>query len=58
MKQIAYAKQIITEMCNALTKEYTRFSSFWGSFNPVSPERLRSRVFPASGISLASSPND
>jgi len=32
-------------MCNALKKEYTRFYNFWGSFNPVSPERLRSRVF-------------
>jgi len=26
--------------------------------NPVSPERSRSRVFPASGIPLASSPNN
>jgi len=45
-------------MCIALKKEYTRFYSFSGSFNPVSPERLRSRVFPASGIPLASSPYD
>ena len=35
----------ITEMCNALKNEYTRFYSFWGSFNPVSPERLKARVF-------------
>jgi len=48
----------ITEICNALKKEYTRFYSFGGSFNPVSPERLRSRVFPAPGNPLASSPND
>jgi len=45
-------------MCNALKKEYTRFYSFWGSSNPVPPERLRSRVFPASSNPLASSPND
>jgi len=48
----------ITEMCNALKKEFTRFYSFWGNFNPVSPERLRSRIFPAPGNPLASSPND
>jgi len=34
------------------------FTVFGGSFNPVSPERLRSRVFPVSGIPLALSPND
>jgi len=45
-----------TKMCNALKKEYTRFYSFWGSFNPVSAERFRSRVFAATGIPLASSP--
>jgi len=60
--QRAHAKQKknknITKMVQSAQEKNTRFYSFSGSFNPVSPERLRSWVFPASGIPLASSPKD
>ena len=58
MKQIAYTNQNFAKMCHPLKNEYTLFYSFCGSFDPVSSERLRSRVFPASDIPLASSLND
>jgi len=39
-------------MCIPLKEEWTRFYSFWGSFNLVYPERLRSRVFFRPRVSL------
>jgi len=58
MKQIAYAKQKYHKNVQCTRERIHTILQFWGSSNPVSPERLRSRVFPASGIPLASSPND
>jgi len=56
MKQIAYAKQKYHNNVQCAQERIHTILVF-GSFNPIFPERLRSRVFPASGIPLASSPN-
>ena len=58
MNQIAYAKQKYHKKVQCAQERIHTILQFLGSFNPVSPERLRSRVFPASGIPLASSPNE
>jgi len=52
-------KAKIPQKCAMRSRKNTHdFTVFWGSFNHISPERLRSRVLPASGVPLASSPND
>ena len=59
MKKTAYAKQKYHKNVQCAQERIrTILQFFWGSFNHVSPERLKSRVFPASGIPLASIPND